>query len=168
MTVRLYGVPAVHSRSRKLIQAMQVLQTEPDTSILPAALPTFRVRDIPVYGDAILAPMDGFSDWPFRSICRGLGSAMSYNEFTRAEFILHGFEHISERFTYDEVERPFVIQVYGDDPELIIAAALRVHGEEARHHRHQHGLPGAHGRQPRRRRGADAHPAQGGAHFRAG
>jgi nifR3 family TIM-barrel protein len=105
---------------------MQVLQTDPGTSILPATVPTFRVGTIPVYGDAILAPMDGFSDWPFRSICRGLGSAMSYNEFTRAEFILHGFEHISERFTYDEVERPFVIQVYGDDPELIIAAAQRV------------------------------------------
>ena len=62
---------------------MQVLQTIPNTTILPGTLPTFRVGGIPVYGDAILAPMDGFSDWPFRSICRGLGSAMSYNEFTR-------------------------------------------------------------------------------------
>jgi nifR3 family TIM-barrel protein len=105
---------------------MQVLQTKTENLTLPETQPTFRVGGIPVYGDAILAPMDGFSDWPFRSISRGLGSAMSYNEFTRAEFILHGFEHIAERFTYDEVERPFIIQVYGDDPELIIAAAQRV------------------------------------------
>jgi tRNA-dihydrouridine synthase B len=105
---------------------MQVLQAKTENLTLPESPPAFRVGGIPVYGDAILAPMDGFSDWPFRSICRGLGSAMSYNEFTRAEFILHGFEHILERFTFDEVERPFVIQVYGDDPELIIAAALRV------------------------------------------
>lgn len=92
----------------------------------PEAAPTFRVGQIPVHGDAILAPMDGFSDWPFRSICRSLGSAMSYNEFTRAEFILNGFEHIAARFAYDEEERPFVIQVYGDDPDLMIAAALKV------------------------------------------
>ncbi len=77
---------------------MQVLQTKTENLSLPETLPAFRVGGIPVYGDAILAPMDGFSDWPFRSICRGLGSAMSYNEFTRAEFILHGFEHILERF----------------------------------------------------------------------
>jgi tRNA-dihydrouridine synthase B len=105
---------------------MQVLQTNLETSALPEMLPTFRVGNIPVYGEAMLAPMDGFSDWPFRSICRTLGSAMSYNEFTRAEFIVNAFEHISERFKYDEIERPFVIQVYGDDPELIIAAAQRV------------------------------------------
>ena len=105
---------------------MQVLQTQVTASVLPETQPTFRVGKIPIYGDAMLAPMDGFSDWPFRSICRGLGSAMSYNEFTRAEFIVNAFEHIAERFTYDEVERPFVIQVYGDDPDLIIAAAIRV------------------------------------------
>ncbi len=120
------GVPGIHSRSRKFIKSMQVFQTNTGTSVLPETLPTFRVGNIPVYGDAILAPMDGFSDWPFRSICRALGSAMSYNEFTRAEFIVNAFEHIADRFTYDEAERPFVIQVYGDDPELIIAAALRV------------------------------------------
>ena len=105
---------------------MQVLPTQVAASALPEIPPTFRVRNIPVYGDAILAPMDGFSDWPFRSICRMLGSAMSYNEFTRAEYIVNAIEHIEARFRFDEVERPFVIQLYGDDPDLIIAAALRV------------------------------------------
>jgi tRNA-dihydrouridine synthase len=33
-------------------------------------LPTFHIAGIPVYGDAILAPMDGYSDWPFRPLCR--------------------------------------------------------------------------------------------------
>src|SRR5512136_985404 len=52
----------------------------------PVLSPTFHVGDVPVHGDAILAPMDGFSDWPFRSLCSALGSAMSYTEFVRAEF----------------------------------------------------------------------------------
>ena len=105
---------------------MQSLQTQAENKIAEEIQPTFRVGNVLVYGDAILAPMDGFSDYPFRSICRNLGSAMSYNEFTRAEFIINALEHIAARFIFDEVERPFVIQVYGDDPQRIVAAALRV------------------------------------------
>jgi nifR3 family TIM-barrel protein len=70
--------------------------------------------------------MDGFSDWPFRSICRALGSAMSYTEFVKAEFIVHALEHITARFTYDEAERPVVFQIYGDDPEELLESALRL------------------------------------------
>jgi tRNA-dihydrouridine synthase B len=89
-------------------------------------IPTFWVRDIPVYGDAILAPMDGFSDWPFRSICRSLGSAMSYTEFVRAQHIVQAYEHMALRLTYEEAERPMVFQLYGDDPDELLEAALRV------------------------------------------
>jgi nifR3 family TIM-barrel protein len=95
-------------------------------ALAPASSPTFRVGDIPVYGDAILAPMDGFSDWPFRSLCSALGSAMSYTEFVRAEFIVRAFEHMLPRFAYEEPERPVVFQIYGDDPDEILKAALRV------------------------------------------
>jgi nifR3 family TIM-barrel protein len=84
------------------------------------------VGDVPVYGDAILAPMDGFSDWPFRSLCSALGSAMSYTEFVRAEFIVQAFEHMLPRFTYEEPERPVVFQIYGDEPDEILKAALRI------------------------------------------
>ncbi len=91
-----------------------------------AASPTFHVGDVPVYGDAILAPMDGFSDWPFRSLCSALGSAMSYTEFVRAEFIVRAFEHMLPRFTYEETERPVVFQIYGDDPDELLKAALQV------------------------------------------
>jgi tRNA-dihydrouridine synthase B len=92
----------------------------------PATAPTFWVRDIPVYGDAILAPMDGFSDWPFRSLCRSLGSAMSYTEFVRAQHIVQAYEHMTLRLTYEEAERPMVFQLYGDDPDELLEAALRV------------------------------------------
>src|SRR5512140_1560547 len=86
----------------------------------PATIPTFWVRDIPVYGDTILAPMDGFSDWPFRSLCRSLGSAMSYTEFVRAQHIVQAYEHMTLRLTYEEVERPMVFQLYGDDPNELL------------------------------------------------
>jgi tRNA-dihydrouridine synthase B len=101
---------------------------EPILSIAPApaSVPTFQVGTVPVYGDAILAPMDGYSDWPFRSLCNGLGSAMSYTEFVRAEAITHAYEVTLPRFTYEEPERPVVFQIYGDDPDEILKAALRI------------------------------------------
>jgi tRNA-dihydrouridine synthase B len=94
--------------------------------MIPTVQPTFWVREIPVYGDAILAPMDGFSDWPFRSLCRSLGSAMSYTEFVRAQHIVQAYEHMALRLTYEEAERPMVFQLYGDDPNELLEAALRV------------------------------------------
>mgnify|MGYP000334830187 CR=1 FL=1 len=58
------------------------------------------------YGDAILAPMDGYSDWPFRSICRELGSAMSYTEFIKVEKILSKSKQPAKRMYFTEPERP--------------------------------------------------------------
>jgi tRNA-dihydrouridine synthase B len=88
--------------------------------------PLFKVGHVPVYGDALLAPMDGFSDWPFRSLCSALGSAMSYTEFVKAQFIVRAFEHMGTRFVYEEVERPVVFQIYGDEAGEIIEAALKI------------------------------------------
>lgn len=88
--------------------------------------PTFYVREIPIYGDAILAPMDGYSDWPFRSLCRALGSAMSYTEFVKVEKILSRSKEPAKRLYFEKAERPVTFQIYGDDPDLILKAALRV------------------------------------------
>ena len=88
--------------------------------------PNFYVRDIPIYGDTLLAPMDGYSDWPFRSICRALGSAMSYTEFVKVEKILSRSKEPAKRLYYEEAERPVTFQIYGDDPDLILKAALIV------------------------------------------
>ena len=88
--------------------------------------PHFFIRDIPILGDALLAPMDGYSDWPFRSLCRKLGSAMSYTEFVKVEKILSRSKEPAKRLYFEEAERPVTFQLYGDDPDLILKAALKV------------------------------------------
>jgi nifR3 family TIM-barrel protein len=70
--------------------------------------------------------MDGVSDWPFRSLCRRLGSAMSYTEFVRAEDVLQERKSVYKRLTFEPSERPVVFQIYGDDPDQIVEAALRI------------------------------------------
>jgi tRNA-dihydrouridine synthase B len=88
--------------------------------------PTFHVGGVPVYGNSILSPMDGVSDWPFRSLCRRQGSAMSYTEFVRAEDVLEGKGSVFKKLTYDQSERPVVFQIYGHNPDQIVEAALRI------------------------------------------
>jgi nifR3 family TIM-barrel protein len=95
-------------------------------SSLRRSVPAFYVREIPIYGDTVLAPMDGYSDWPFRSLCRALGSAMSYTEFVKVEKILSRSKEPAKRLYFEERERPVTFQIYGDDPDLILKAALRV------------------------------------------
>lgn len=77
-----------------------------------------------VQGDLILAPMDGYSDLPFRSVCRELGSALSYTGFINAMDVVQGHPYLHEKYLYRLEERPVVFQIFDNDPERILAAAL--------------------------------------------
>lgn len=89
-------------------------------------LPSFKIADLPVQGRLVLAPMDGYSSWPFRSLCRDLGSAISYTEFVKAEDVLDRPTYIEQKIYFTPEERPVVIQLYGHDPGPILAAALKL------------------------------------------
>ncbi len=93
--------------------------------VLPET-PTFWVRDIPIYGDLILSPMDGYSDLPFRAVARRLGSAMSYTEFINAIDVVYGHPHLERKLSYLESERPVVYQIFDDDPDRLVQAALKL------------------------------------------
>jgi nifR3 family TIM-barrel protein len=87
--------------------------------------PNFTIKDIPVYGDLILAPMDGYSDLPFRSVCRELGSALSYTEFINTRDVLSKRHPLlPRRLAYLPEERPVVYQIFDSDPERLLQAAL--------------------------------------------
>ncbi len=86
-------------------------------------LPSFHIGPLPVYGDLILAPMDGFSDLPYRSLCRELGSALSYTGFINALDVLHGHPHLEEKYRFLPEERPVVFQVFDNDPDRLLQAA---------------------------------------------
>lgn len=84
------------------------------------------IRDIPVYGDVILSPMAGFSDKPYRLICREYGSAMSYTEFVSVEGLLHGNDRTQQMLEFDHSESPMTFQIFGSDEDKIVEAALKI------------------------------------------
>lgn len=102
---------------------MKVATHDTPNSIRHTSEPAFYVRDVPVYGDLILSPMAGYSDKPFRQICREYGSAMSYTEFVAAEAIMLENEHAQLRLAFNTRERPMVHQFFGSDPDKLEQAA---------------------------------------------
>ena len=74
--------------------------------------PDFNISDIPIYGKLILAPMDGFSDIPYRSLCRQSGSAISYTAFVNAIDIEGGSPNVIQELDYLPEERPVIFQIF--------------------------------------------------------
>ncbi len=91
-------------------------------------LPAFYVRNIPVYGSLILSPMDGYSDLPFRLICRELGSAMSYTEFVNVDELRSRKPTVKARqkLKFHPAERPMTFQIYGHDEDRLVETAARL------------------------------------------
>ncbi len=89
-----------------------------------------QVEKTPGKSNLILAPMDGYSNWPFRSLCRELGSAISYTEFVKAEDVLDRPHYIQKKLHFTEDERPVFFQLYGHNPDKILSAALKLQAFE--------------------------------------
>lgn len=92
--------------------------------------PTFYVRDIPIYGDVILSPMAGYSDVPYRAICRTFGSAMHYTEFVPVEALVGKKNRFWARLDQRPEDDPMVFQIFGNDAQKILSAAQRIEALE--------------------------------------
>lgn len=86
-------------------------------------VPTFYVRDIPIYGDLILSPMAGYSDLPFRLICHELGSAMNYTEFVAANAVEVRAPSQMKRLEFHDSEWPLTMQLFDNDVGRLVRAA---------------------------------------------
>jgi tRNA-dihydrouridine synthase B len=86
--------------------------------------PKFFVREIPIYGNLILSPMAGYSDLPFRLICHELGSAMNYTEFVAANAVEHRAPTQMRRLEYDPSESPITMQLFDNDVDRLVNAAV--------------------------------------------
>ncbi|MDZ7704000.1 MAG: tRNA-dihydrouridine synthase family protein [Trueperaceae bacterium] len=72
-------------------------------------------------GGAILAPMAGYSDAPFRRLCREFGSAWAVTEMVSAKALVLGDLQGIEIGAPYPGEPDLVIQVFGGEPEVVAA-----------------------------------------------
>ena len=71
----------------------------------------------------LLSQMAGFSEAPFRQICRSMGADVVLSEFLSSEAIRRRIRTTLEGAEFEEVERPIGIQIYGSDADAMAEAA---------------------------------------------
>jgi len=70
-------------------------------------------------GGAILAPMAGYTDAPFRKLCRDFGSSWAVTEMVSAKGLVQGdLQGIEIGEPYPD-EPDLVIQIFGGEPEIV-------------------------------------------------
>lgn len=85
---------------------------------------SFSIRDVIIPGRLLLAPMDGFTDSPFRTICKEKGSALCTSEFINGIDVTFGHPYLKYKTYFSSIERPFCYQLFDDDPQRILNSAL--------------------------------------------
>ncbi len=81
------------------------------------------VGNVELPGNVFLAPVAGYSDAAFRSVCFGLGADLCYTEMVSSEALTR--QHPKTRFLLEraENENRYAIQLFGSRPGTLAAAA---------------------------------------------
>jgi nifR3 family TIM-barrel protein len=76
-------------------------------------------HDVPLF----LAPMAGVSESPFRLLCRRFGADAVVSEFISSVGVARGIERVLADGRFDPAERPYGVQLYGADADVMARAA---------------------------------------------
>jgi tRNA-dihydrouridine synthase B len=82
-----------------------------------------KIGDIQISTPVFLAPMAGYTDSPFRQLCKEKGAGVVYTEFVSSEGIIRGFEKSFDYLQFLSSERPVGIQLFGHNPDSMAEAA---------------------------------------------
>ena len=72
---------------------------------------------------AILAPMAGVTDHPFRKLCKQLGAGMAASEMVGSNSLLRGSLKTLRRANHTNELSPRIVQIVGADPDMLSLAA---------------------------------------------
>jgi nifR3 family TIM-barrel protein len=81
------------------------------------------IGSLPLKGPLILAPLAGYSDLPFRLLCRHFGAALCVSEMISSHGLVYGQPKTISMLTSCAEERPISFQLFGADPGVMAEAA---------------------------------------------
>ena len=88
----------------------------------------FRIGKVEIGTNAVLAPLAGFTDLAFRSICRRFGAGLTYTEMVSAKGLVYGNENTAGLLATADNEVPSAVQIFGSEPEFISRAVESLSG----------------------------------------
>lgn len=74
----------------------------------------------------VLAPLAGYTDLPFRLLCRENGAALCVSEMVSSHGLVYDQQNTHDLLRTVATERPFAVQLFGSDPDLMGRAAAIV------------------------------------------
>ncbi len=86
-------------------------------------LQPIRIGPITLESNAILAPMTGVSDLPFRQLVKSFGAGLVVSEMIASKAVVLETKNAERMTRFESKERPFSVQLAGCDPEIMAEAA---------------------------------------------
>jgi len=86
----------------------------------------FKIGNVTLDNNIILAPMAGITDLPFRMICKELGCGMVCTEMISAKAIFHNNKNTKPLLEINPKEDPVSLQLFGSDPYLMGEMAKKI------------------------------------------
>lgn len=86
----------------------------------------FKIGNITVKNQVVLAPMAGFSNTSFRKIIKSMGCGLIYAEMVSDKAITYKSQKTFELLKMSEEERPIAQQIFGSDKESFVIAAQEI------------------------------------------
>lgn len=83
----------------------------------------FKIGDIKLKNQIVLAPMAGISNSAYRTIIKEMGAGLIYAEMVSDKAITYGSKKTIDMLYMTEMERPIAQQIFGSDKESFVSAA---------------------------------------------
>jgi nifR3 family TIM-barrel protein len=90
---------------------------------MPDLLRPLRIGDVELPNNLVLSPMAGFSDLPFRVLCRRHGAGLVCSEMVSAVGVTREVPYTMVKMRTLEEEMPMSIQLFGTEAPLVTQAA---------------------------------------------
>ena len=82
-------------------------------------IPPISIGDVCVDPPLVLGPMAGYTNLPFRLICRRAGAGLVVSEMVSARALWYGSEKTHQIMRTAPQEHPVALQVFGDTPRVL-------------------------------------------------
>ncbi|MBQ5316000.1 MAG: tRNA dihydrouridine synthase DusB [Oscillospiraceae bacterium] len=87
---------------------------------------TIKIGSVIIEQSAALAPMASVADRAYRLICKEQGAAYMVSEMISAKGLCYSDRKTEELCTVDDRERPYALQLFGEEPQFCAEAAKKL------------------------------------------
>ena len=77
------------------------------------------IGNITTENNVFLAPLAGYTNYPFRRLCKGYGAGLCYTEMVSAKGLKYGSENTKELLFTDQNEGVAAAQIFGSEPDTM-------------------------------------------------